>query len=161
MPTLPMKRPFEAMLNDAHGRIEPPRWSWDGSPDTVITQTHSVLFAKAATKILQMEGYDVLETDLTTLQSESDAASSGPEDKIQVMKKKVLTRKEAKALEREIPWRQIVKLPKDQIDHRSHRTRACGADHGKSCNQAQDPQSQSKRPDPAGRKDKGRGLGSP
>lgn len=154
------------MLNDAHGRIEPPRWSWDGSPDTVITQTHSVLFAKAATKILQMEGYDVLETDLTTLQSESDAASSGPEDKIQVMKKKVLTRKEAKALEREIPWRQIVKLPKDQIDHRSHRTRACGADHGKSCNQAQDPQSQSmlpqqiQRPDPAGRKDKGRGIGS-
>ena len=83
MPTLPMKRPFEATLNDTHGRIEPPHWSWDGSPDTVITQTHSVLFAKAATKILQMEGYDVLETDLTTLQSESDAASSGPEDKIQ------------------------------------------------------------------------------
>ena len=116
-PTLPMKRPHEAMLASIHGRIEPPHHSWDGSPDTPEQPNHSVLFARTAAKQLQVEGYDVLQTDLTGRQSESDAPDSSASDNPSTSqpRKPLLTRKEAKALEREIPWRSMPKLRPEQI----------------------------------------------
>ena len=117
LPTLPAKRPHELMLAQIHNNIQPPHYTWDGSAATPQKTAHSVLFSKTATNMLQAEGYAVLETDLTGQQSESDAESSASDTQPDVsIKKKILTRKEAKALEREIPWRSILKLPKDQID---------------------------------------------
>ena len=117
IPTLPAKRPHELMLTEIHNRVEPPHQTWDGSHITPELSSHSVLFSKTATTMLQAEGYAVLETELTGQQSESDAESSSQEDQPETNpRKKLLTRKEAKALEREIPWRSILKLPKEQIE---------------------------------------------
>ena len=117
LPQLPQKRTYQALLNQIHGKIEPPHHSWDGSPDTHIHNcNHSTLFTKPTTQLLQQEGYAVLETDLTAMQSESDASNTSDEDKQKQPAERLLSRKEAKALEREIPWRNILKLPQDQID---------------------------------------------
>ena len=73
-------------------------------------------FAQCALPALQQEGHAVLLTDLTGQQSESDAESSDPEDQKMDPLKRLQSRKEAKALEREVPWRSILRLPPDQIN---------------------------------------------
>jgi hypothetical protein len=50
------------------------------------------------------------------MQSESDASNTSDEDKQKEPAARLMSRKEAKALEREIPWRNIIKLPREQID---------------------------------------------
>ena len=52
---------------------------------------------------------------MTAQQSESDAEPSTDDDKEQAVASRLMTRKEAKALDREIPWRNILKLPADEI----------------------------------------------
>ena len=117
LPQLPQKRNFDAMLTQVHGRVEPPHHSWDGSPETNVHNCkHSTGFAKPATRLLQQQGFAVLETDLTGMQSESDASNTSDEDKQKEPAARLMSRKEAKALEREIPWRNIIKLPREQID---------------------------------------------
>eukprot|EP00435_Cladocopium_sp_Y103_P015633 s906_g3.t2 len=65
---------------------------------------------------LRQEGHAVLLTDLTGQQSESDAESSDPDSQTMDPLKRLQSRKEAKALEREVPWRSILRLPPDQIN---------------------------------------------
>ena len=110
---LPQKRPHDALLASHHPHIEPPHESWDGSPEIPYI-SHSTLFCEFAAEMLRSEGYAVLTTDLTTHQSESEAeASTDGEETHQ--KNRLMSRKEAKALEREIPWRHIMNLPKAEI----------------------------------------------
>ena len=117
LPQLPQKRPYEAMLAHNHNHIEPPPWSWDGSPETIaIDNMECTHFAQCALPALQQEGHAVLLTDLTGQQSESDAESSDPEDQKMDPLERLQSRKEAKALEREVPWRSILRLPPDQIN---------------------------------------------
>ena len=74
----------------------------------------STTLAGTAAAVLQREGYPVLVTDLTVNRdNESDGESSNNEK--QDPAERMLTRKEAKALDREIPWRQILSMPKEKI----------------------------------------------
>ena len=115
LPTLPQKRTYEAMLASMLDSIDPPHHTWDGSPPTyIVNQQHCTTFAQAALPLLHAEGYAVLSTDLTGAQEESDAESSGPDDSTDPASR-LISRKEAKALEREIPWREIMKMPEDDI----------------------------------------------
>ena len=79
-----------------------------------MNQQHCITFAQAALPLLNAEGYAALLTDLTGAQEESDAESSGPDDATDPASR-LMSRKEAKALEREIPWREIMKTPEDDI----------------------------------------------
>lgn len=85
--------------------------AWDGSPET-ITVPHC---AERVLPILREEGHPALLTDLTSHQSESDAESSDLEEEAMDPLKGLQTRKEAKALEREVPWRSMLRLPPEQI----------------------------------------------
>ena len=107
---LPQKRHHEAMLTAHHPYVEPPHYTWDGSPD-VPHLCHSTIFAEHGAKVLRSEGYDILTTDLTTNQSESggEGCTDGEETH---KENRLLTCKEAKALEREIPWRHIMTMSK-------------------------------------------------
>ena len=115
LPQLPQKRTHEAMLACVHDLLEPPHYAWDGSPETQYYNQHrcTQFAAPATTEILQQEGCAVLYTDLTG-QGESEADSSDPDQPIDPASR-LNARKEAKALEREIPWRQIMRLPPEQI----------------------------------------------
>ena len=115
LPQLPQKRTHEAMLACVHDLLEPPHYAWDGSPETQYYNQHrcTQFAAPATTEILQQEGYAVLYTDLTG-QGESEADSSDPDQPIDPASR-LNARKEAKALEREIPWRQVMRLPPEQI----------------------------------------------
>ena len=116
-PSLPHKQTQQALLTCNHNDIAPPHHTWDGSPETVIYhQRHSTIFCRPAAQHLQDEGHAVLQTDLTEMQSESGASSSSDDEKQKGPAERLLSRKEAKALEREIPWRNIMKLPKDQVN---------------------------------------------
>ena len=115
LPTLPQKRTHEAMLTLLYDSIAPPHYTWDGSPDTQhYAGEHCTQFAEAALGILQQEGHAVLLTDLTDPAEDTEAESSDPDQPVDPASR-LNTRKEAKALEREIPWRQILKLPKEEI----------------------------------------------
>ncbi|CAJ1344302.1 unnamed protein product, partial [Effrenium voratum] len=111
LPTLPAKRTHDAMLADSHGSLEPPPPGWDGSEDiTSMLPRHSTVFSQAAAEYLQTQHHAVLVTDLMNNQhSEAEDDSSG--DDQAPSRQKILNRKEAKALEREIPWRKIMTLP--------------------------------------------------
>ena len=83
-------------LHTQHGMaLHRPFWSMHGT---------------AALPLLLNEGHAVLLSDLTGSQEESDADSSGPDDGTDPASR-LMSRKEAKAFEREIPWRSIMKLP--------------------------------------------------
>ena len=115
LPHLPQKRTFEAMLMEQHDSIEPPHHTWDSSPPTrYYEDMHCAQFAAAAARQLQAEGHAVLFTDLAQAPPESDD-SSGPDDDTDPATR-LQTRKEAKALEREVPWRSILKLPPKDIE---------------------------------------------
>ena len=102
------------MLAHLHGNIEPPHHTWDGSPETChFAGHHSTQFAAAAVQLLQQEGHSVFLTDLQAA-GESDAESSDPDQPIDPASR-LNSRKEAKALEREIPWRQILKMSPEDI----------------------------------------------
>ena len=117
LPSLPQKRTHEAMLTHIYNKLEPPHHSWDGSQETNNHNCHhSTTFSIPAAHQLQSEGYAVLETDLTGMQSESDGENTTDEDKEKEPAARLLTRKEAKALEREIPWRNIMKMPQEDIN---------------------------------------------
>ena len=103
---LPQKRPHEALLIQSYG-LEPPPYNWDGSPDQPNLANPSTTFARTAAAVLQREGHPVLVTDLTVNRdNDSDDESSSNEK--QDPAERMLTRKEAKTLDREIPWRQIL-----------------------------------------------------
>ena len=110
---LPQKRPYEALLIQSYG-LEPPPYNWDGSPDQPNLANPNTTFARTAAAVLQREGHPVLVTDLTVNRdNDSDDESSSNEK--QDPAERMLTRKEAKALDREIPWRQILTMPKEKI----------------------------------------------
>ena len=112
---LPQKRPYEALLIQSYG-LEPPPYNWDGSPDQPNLANPSTTFARTAAAVLQREGHPVLVTDLTVNRdNDSDDESSSNEK--QDPAERMLTRKEAKALDREIPSWQILTLtmPKEKI----------------------------------------------
>ena len=103
------------MLMEQHDSIEPPHHTWDGSPPTrYYEDLHCTQFAAAAARQLQTEGYAVLFTDLAQAPPESDD-SSGPDNDTDPATR-LQTRKEAKALEREFPWRSLLKLPPKDIE---------------------------------------------
>ena len=88
---------------------------------------HSTQFAAAAVQLLQQEGHSVFLTDLQAA-GESDAESSDPDQPIDPASR-LNSRKEAKALEREIPWRQILKMsPEDPGLHRVGQEGGAGMD---------------------------------
>lgn len=105
------------MLTHIYNKLEPPHHSWDGSQETNNHNCHhATTFSIPAAHQLQSEGYAVLETDLTGMQSESDGENTTDEDKEKEPAARLLARKEAKALEREIPWRNIMKMPQEDIN---------------------------------------------
>ena len=127
LPQLPQKRTHDAMLCHQYNDVEPPPRGWDGSPPTPWQLNHSMHFAKAAAAALQQGGHDVLVSDIAANMDDSDA-----ESEIDVNHDSTtfatstmastpgapqpLTRKEAKALDREIPWRQILKMGKKDLE---------------------------------------------
>ena len=118
LPQLPMKRPFDsivAFVMDDHANISRIDHAWDGSQflgyGPPSRRFHRVYLASTQRKQdVKDDRKDPEESDSTQGSEDESHQDSSSLDQ------RELSRKEAKALDREIPWRQILQMPPAYVD---------------------------------------------
>ena len=125
LPTLPQKRPYEAMtlVLEPNGNITRAGRHWDGSPPMSYGPKNKTFFKVYSTthqRQQDLQGTDkqAQESDTTV---DSDSTSPAGDNKHYTNKQKQhhstgMSRQERKQLDREIPWRHILSMPAAYID---------------------------------------------
>ena len=115
LPTLPQKRPFDVMftIRNEDGRLYHQPALHDGSPDLGYGSTRNEYFkiyAATAQRQEDLDGTtkDAYESD-TSADSDEDSVDPPPNSSSSPTSR--LTRQEMKQLDRELPWREIWKMP--------------------------------------------------
>ena len=122
VPTLPAKRTFDALptwVMEEGGVIRRLSPHWDGSPfigygPQSKTFHHCYLTTEQRQQDLHQVDKDPYESD-TTCDSSDEESKTSP-DNAQGEPGQRLTRQEMKALDREIPWREIIRMPSAYVD---------------------------------------------